>query len=409
MATIEDKPLTPLFLRLTHTGFHRDGSVNLSSVPIYDLEIGLAYGTRKQTIYIPVGGFVDLPIAPRVLLALSEGTIGKFVRDGILAVDIIARFRDFSDCGGAAGAGVVLAAVAPNVERTGGKLCFVVSSGSDSEGFIAGENVRITGLTGAFASLNGTFPITEVNKTESLTGISPLFYTFCVDSDGPDIPGALLAGVIATLPDGKVNVELSSAGSGLSGLGANSHAYVAGDAVITGTLGAGLLAFCNAFSVGTVPENTVYLDIATGHPFFKDIAGTPFDLTLGGGGGGAKVRAYQFSIEKKVPAFGTLFMSYGRQPTSAAPLVVNRIATLAGASLAVDLIDGSRDYDLLINVNGTTVESVTLSSGSSKVIDTSFSTVLSASDEITALLVRSAGAGPSTFKNAAVSLEMVEA
>ena len=44
------------------------------------------------------------------------------------------------------------------------------------------------------------------------------------------IAGAGLAGANLTLPDGKVNVELHSAG-GLAGLGTNVHSYVAGDAI----------------------------------------------------------------------------------------------------------------------------------------------------------------------------------
>lgn len=409
MAQLEDKPLTPLFLRLTHSGVHKDGRPNLSSVPIYELVEGLQAQDRKQVIYVPVGGYVDLPIAPRVLLSLSSGNIGKFVRDGILFVDIIARFRDVTDCGGSSGTGVGLAAVTPNIERTSDELCFVLSSGSDSEGFILGETVTLAGLSGSFSGLDGTYKIQSIRKAENLSGLDPTHYTVCVASVGANIAGAMLGGVVVTLPDGKVNIELSSSGSGLNGLGANNHAYIAGDGTFTGSVGLGFLKFCNALSSGDVDENSIYLDETTGHPFFKDISGTTYDLTTGGGGPASDSgKIFQLGEVRKVPNAGTLFLRSAEILGSSVPIRMIRSGTLRAASLSVNVVDASNTYKLSVQKNGVEVETLALPLSTLAVSTTTFTTTYVAGDNIRLAVIRLTGSGSSAFDEIHATLEIVD-
>lgn len=405
MAILDDKPLTPFFLRLTHTGVHRNGSPNLSSVPLYDLEVGFEYGTRKQTIYVPVGGYVDLPIAPRVLLALSAGTIGILIRDGILGLDIVARFRDITDCGGPAGTGVPLAATAPNIERTGDVLSFVIEVGDDIEGFIAGEKVNLAGLGGAFAGLDGDYTIATVTLGAGIGGPDDGLYHVTVESEGPDIAGAGLAGVTASLPDGKVNVELHSSG-GLSGLGSNVHSYVAGDAIVTNCVVTSGLKLINPSDGSSVKPNTIFFEEGTGNPYWKDGAGVLHPLV--GSAVMPGVRAYQFSADFAVPVFGTLYLQTGDVPTSSAPLIVDRAAKLTGATLSVDRPDSSRTFQLEVLVNGTLEETLPLALSTSKAVTIGFAKVLAALDEIQIRLVRLTGTGKSTFRNVAATLTYTE-
>jgi hypothetical protein len=393
-----EKPLSPFFLRLTHTGVHKDGSPNLSSVPLYDLQVGFEYQTRKQTVYVPVGGYVDLPVAPRVLLALSAGTIGLLIRDGLLNLDIIARFRDISDFGGA-GTGVSLAPTVPNAERTGNVLSFVIEAGPDMEGFVAGEEMAVAGLTGAFGGLNGSYTIDTVAVGQGLVGADPDLYLITVTSEGPDIAGAGLAGVNLTLPDGKVNVELHSTG-GLAGLGDNLHSYVAGDAIVTHCMKAGALTLLHPDNGSSICPNSFFWESTSGEPYWKDAGGVLRPIL-----GATGTRAYQFSAGISVPsALGVLYLRTGDVPTSSAPLSVDRSATLAGAAITVDRPDGTRDYQLEVLVNGVIQETLVLVSGSTKVATYAFSSSLSVLDEISLRLVRSSGSGKSTFQNAIVTL-----
>lgn len=271
MATSEQNPLSPFFLRLTHTGVHKDGSQNLFSVPLHDLHEGFQYQTRKQTIYVPVDGHVDLPVAPRVLLALSEGSIGLFIRDGLLSLDVVTRFRDIADCGGAGGAGVGLATTTPNIQRTGGSLAFAIDLGPDIEGFIAGENLTVSGLLGSYASLNGTYAIESVTIGQGLAGADPDLYRITVASPGADIAGAALIGVVLTLPNGKVNVNLSSGGS--SGLGANVHSYFTGDTIVTGAVNASAFTAIRPDDGSGVDPNSFFWESVSNDPYWKDSAG----------------------------------------------------------------------------------------------------------------------------------------
>lgn len=50
------------YLRLTHTGLRADGGANTSSIIINDLDVGFENQNRKSPVYIPVGGFIDVPL-----------------------------------------------------------------------------------------------------------------------------------------------------------------------------------------------------------------------------------------------------------------------------------------------------------------------------------------------------------
>lgn len=405
MAILEQKPLTPFFLRLTHTGVHKNGAPNRSSVPLYDLQVGLEYQTRKQTIYVPVGGYVDVPIAPRVLLAMSAGSIGLLLRDGLLSLDIVARFRDIVDHGGSAGTGITLAVTVPNVARTDNVLSFVIESGPDIEGYIAAESLDVTGLTGTFGTLNGSYTIDTVTLGTGLVGADPGLYLVTVESTGPDIAGASLASVNLTLPDGKVNIELHSSG-GLAGLGGNNHSYVAGDAIVTGCMKASAFTLIRTDNGSGVCPNSLFWEETSGEPYWKDSAGVLHPL-LGGGGGVGGGRVYQFSQIRKVPNAGTLYLYYGQVLTSAASFSVDTSASLRAATIVVN-VSSTNTYQLEVLKNGIVVETLILLSGSTEALTSGFTTSLAASDNLAVRLVKTAGSGTSSFNNITVALVMDE-
>lgn len=121
----------------------------------------------------------------------------------------------------------------------------------------------------------------------------------------------------------------------------------------------------------------------------------------------AGVKTYTFSRSfVTVPPTGTLYLAIGDVITSAAPMVVNQNGALSGGSISVDVADGSRDYELRVLVNGAVAETIALASGNTKAIDVSFSTAISASDEISVLVYLTSGVGSSTFRNIVVTLDI---
>lgn len=221
-----------LIVRCAHTGVYADGRPNPGSVTLYDLDEVTIQKNRTRYVPIPVGSTVDIPMSTRTFVSWHTGDICKFTRQGLITSEIILQFRDKENCGGPAGTGQALRPAVLNVERVGNVLRFVIPNNVlpgtlDSIGFLAGEPVRVTGLTGDFSRLNDDYVISSVAPGFGLGGADALSYLVEVASEGPDIPAATLAGVNLCLYEGRVVTQFSSQGD-VGGLGANVFAYIAG-------------------------------------------------------------------------------------------------------------------------------------------------------------------------------------
>jgi hypothetical protein len=88
---------TNLFIRCTHTGLLPDGRPNTSSVFINDLDTGLEFERRKVPCYVPVGGYIDIPVSSRSLLSFHDGTIQHFVAVGVLTANMYLQPEIYDD------------------------------------------------------------------------------------------------------------------------------------------------------------------------------------------------------------------------------------------------------------------------------------------------------------------------
>lgn len=127
-----------------------------------------------------------------------------------------------------------------------------------------------------------------------------------------------------------------------------------------------------------------------------------------GGGTAGRLRDYQFNIKATVPNSGLRFFSYGEVATSAAPLIINVDSILIGASISVDKIDASRDYQMVILINGVIEETLALLSGDVSNYSTSFTATIVPGDEISLYLERVTGSGKSTFSKVSAAIEIEE-
>jgi len=75
---------SPFYVRLTHTGVFPGGRPNRNPIQIPDLDTGLENQLRKVPVYVPYGGFIDIPLSSRSLLSVSNGAIAGFVAAGML-------------------------------------------------------------------------------------------------------------------------------------------------------------------------------------------------------------------------------------------------------------------------------------------------------------------------------------
>lgn len=72
--------LSNLSIRVFHNGLYSNGRPNTSqSILIDDINTGLVQQNRKQPVYVPVGGFVELPITDQVLFSYVQGSISKLL------------------------------------------------------------------------------------------------------------------------------------------------------------------------------------------------------------------------------------------------------------------------------------------------------------------------------------------
>jgi len=262
------------YLRVTHTGLLANGQPNNNSVLIPDMDVGYENQHRKTPVYVPAGGFIDIPLTSRVLYSVMQGSIAVFCQQGLIAVSASSYARDADNLGGA-GTGIQLnAGVANNVQRAANVLTFVVNAGPDTSGFLAGERLTVVGLAGPFAGLNGTYTITAFVKGQDLVGPNPLAALLRVPSVGGGLGPALQGpAVVLTLPDGMVTHLYVTAGNA-GGLGASVRTYFAGDLVVTGAIDPDRIVFSTT-DMTTAPPNTLGVDTTTGLLTFVDATGTP--------------------------------------------------------------------------------------------------------------------------------------
>lgn len=216
-------------IRLIHTGVYADGRPNTASIYVNDLDEGRDPQTgqnRKVQVYVPAGGFVDIPFSTRSLLSLSGGATKGFIETGQLRAIFLMCFRKIGDVGGTTGAGAPLIGTVSNAERTSGVARFVLPI-DEAVGFLEGERFTVEGLSGAFDDLNGTFTITDIAPEEDLAGANTAAYTITASSLGPDIVAGIATGATLTLPDWKITVCFTSEGD-IGGGGGDFYGYVNG-------------------------------------------------------------------------------------------------------------------------------------------------------------------------------------
>jgi len=298
-----------LTLRLSHTGITSDGRVNLSSVLISDADVGSDLQTRKVPVYVPVGGFVTLPLTSHTLYSLAQGNIAGFVSAGLLEATMVLRVRDPQDQ-----VGPGLSPGINNIERVGNSLRLVVEM-LNAAGLVQGEPIILSGLSGGFSGLNGTrFTITSVAKDTDLVGVSPGNLLFTCTSQGTDIPPSILVGVSIHLPDGKVAFEAASQNAG--GFGAATKLYVGGDTAIFGVVDPPQIQFF-PIAQSRAKKGSIFVDREDGQAYFKGLDDVIHTLSstennarsavtwAPGGGGDATTfeEAYEILTAMEHPAF----------------------------------------------------------------------------------------------------------
>lgn|GEM_PF-1753939 len=225
-----------LIVRCTHTGVYADGRPNTASVTLYDLDEITIQKNRTRAVPVPPGGYVDIPISTRTFVSYHEGAICKHVANGEITAEVIFQMREAGNCGGPAGTGQALRPAVLNAERVADELRLVipdnvVPTNLDSVGFLEGEAVTITGLTGAFQGLDGDYVIEEVALGTGLAGAQAGSYLVVVPSVGPDIAAATLSGVNLCLTSecggGRVVAQFNSGGD-TGGLGPDVYGYIGG-------------------------------------------------------------------------------------------------------------------------------------------------------------------------------------
>lgn len=121
--------------------------------------------------------------------------------------------------------------------------------------------------------------------------------------------------------------------------------------------------------------------------------------------GAALVHDYQFGRSTQVPGAGSLQL-VGPGDTTV-PVRINRVGVITGASVQVDTADiGGRNYDLQVWKNGASVATVALVAGAVGNSASNLNVAVAVGDLISAYLVRTAGAGASTFANEHAMVEV---
>lgn len=116
---------------------------------------------------------------------------------------------------------------------------------------------------------------------------------------------------------------------------------------------------------------------------------------------------YSFGRSAAVPAGGTLQLFATGQTLQG--FCVIRAGKITGLSIRVNTADGARTYQLQVFVNGVLSTAVlTLASGSTSASTTALALVIAVGDIITTFMVRTAGAGASTFGDEEALVELTE-
>ena len=376
-----------LIVRLTHTGVYADGRPNTASVTIYDLDQDILKMNRARSVPVPAGGFVDIPMSSETLRSFNNGSIAGLTRQGLIDAEIILQLRDVDHFGGPAGTGQTLRPGVQNVERIGNALRLVIPNVNppanvDSAGYLVGEEIAITGLTGAFVGLNGSYQIATTAIGAGLGGPDAGSYLVTVPSSGPDIPAAIHgAGVTLRLTAGRVTVQFSSDGN-LSGFGANIFGYVAGQILpVTGAGGGGISVEDEGILID--PAATLLNFVGAGVTASSAGPGA-VDITIPGGGAGQTLA--QVLVTGNTTGGTNLIVSTADQIVGQTDLILTSPALFdvnAGANLDIDV---TGTYDMLstgtFSIDGTGPSNVSATSG-----NLTFSTITSG-----ALIVNSAAA-----------------
>lgn len=288
-----------LIVRCTHTGVYADGRPNPGSVTIYDLDENWATMKRERAIPVPHGATVDIPMSTKTFVSWHKGAICKLTMQGLLRSELILQLRDKNNCGGPAGTGQTLRPAVLNIERVGNVLRLVlpdnvIPTNLDSVGFMQGEPVEITGLTGAFRKLNGVYTISNASPATGLAGAAVGSYLVEVPSSGPDVAAATLAGVNLCLTEGRVTAQFNSGGN-VGGFGVNVLGYIGGQFFPnTGSGGGGVITIEDE-GVLVDPAATLLNFVGAGVTATSTGPGT-VDVTIPGGGGGGAPADAQYVV-----------------------------------------------------------------------------------------------------------------
>lgn len=113
---------------------------------------------------------------------------------------------------------------------------------------------------------------------------------------------------------------------------------------------------------------------------------------------------YLFGQTVNVPAGGTLQLQGPGQSLSGVRTL--RAGIITGASIQVNVLDAARAYNLEIRVNGVAAATVPLPIGATGAQSTALAVAVAAGSSITAFMIRTAGAGGSTFAEEYAAVEV---
>lgn len=275
----------------------------------------------------------------------------------------------------------------------------------------------------------------SVNKAPNVGGVSPALarsdHKHDIDTAAPGtiaVGDAATEGVATTIarsdhkhalpaPPAPVNVTKAAAAAGVATTVARSdhkHDISTAVPVTVGTANAEGAATTLARSDHVHDHGAQPLGAGTNHALVTanpgGIAGfmSPADKTKLDGISAAAARQsdYQFGRTVVVPGGGTL-QQQGPGNTLAG-VRVNRAGTITGGSIQVNVVDAVRAYKLSIRVNGVEVALVALPVGTIGASTAALAVAVVVGDVITAFMVRTAGAGASTFSEQHAMIEVTE-
>jgi hypothetical protein len=330
-----------LIVRCTHTGVYADGRPNPASVTIYDLDEITIQKNRTRYVPVPPNTFVDIPMSTRTFVSYHDGDICKLVARGLLTAEVILQLRDKENDGGPTGTGQALRPAVLNIERVANSLRMVIPNNViptdlSSVGYIVGEPILITGLTGDFRKLNGEYVIDSAAPGFGLAGADAGSYLITAPSEGADIAATTLAGVNIRLNapcgGGRVVAQFNSGGD-VGGLGDNVFGYIGGQLFPNAGGGAGAIAI---YDEGILIDAAATTIDFIGAGVTASSAGPGLvDVTIPGGGGGAPVDA-----EYVVLALN-------------ATLTNERVLT---AGTGISIVDGGAGSTVTLSVDATLAE-----------------------------------------------------